>query len=304
MGLGLLGLAAVVVLIHHVGSDAVWASLGPALAYLPLVASLDLLRIASETLATRLSLGSKSGDVPTLALFRAVLIGYATSSLAPAPRVVNEAIKGSVLAPRVGSAVATSSGLTMQAATLISVGVFSIPCGAAIFALNHGSLWMWATAVHAVVLVATGVGLRALSRAERPGRWLAEKLPSLKRGTEATFRHARETGLFALGPSAALLGNRTAQVAQIAIAAAAVGIDVTGLRALAAQGVNLIANAVGVLVPGSLGATDGAFAMAADLLGTTTARAAALALLLRCGQIVWLAIGSVVLVATGRKTQP
>lgn len=295
IGLGVAGLLAVAALVQHLGRDAVWASLGPSLRWLPLVATVDLGRIAAETLATRVALGRKAAEVPLGTLFRATLVGYGLASLAPAPRVVNETIKASVLGPRIGMPEATSVGLTMQASTLISVGVFSIPCGAAMYVLAESSLWFWAAAVHAVALIGTGVGLRAMTRARGPGRWLARRFPRLAPGTDAFGDHARETGLLALGPSLALLGNRSFQVVQIAVAAHAVGIDVDALRALAAQGVNLIANAVGVFVPGSLGAADGAFALAADMLGTTAARAAALALLLRCSQLVWLAIGSVVI---------
>jgi uncharacterized membrane protein YbhN (UPF0104 family) len=84
------------------------------------------------------------------------------------------------------------------------------------------------------------------------------------------------------------------QLLQYAVAARAIGIDAGLLRALAAEGVNLVASAVGVLVPGGLGTTDGAFTLAADILGTTAARATSLALLIRCMQLVWLLIGSVV----------
>jgi hypothetical protein len=299
-GLGVGGLVAVGALIHHLGGRAVWASLGPALRWLPVVAAIELGRISSETLATRIALGNAASRVPLGALFRATLVGYSIGSLAPAPRVVNEAIKVSVLGPRIGMPEATSVGLTMQAATLISVGVFSIPCGLAMYALGQASLWFWAASVHALVLVASGVGLRAATRARGPGRWLARRFPRLGRGADAFADHAQGAGLFALGPSAALMGNRTSQVLQIGVAAHAVGIDVDVVRALAAEGVNLIANAVGVFVPGSLGATDGAFALAADMLGTTAARAAALALLLRCSQVVWLAIGSLTILVSRR----
>jgi uncharacterized membrane protein YbhN (UPF0104 family) len=189
----------------------------------------------------------------------------------------------------------------MQAATLISVGVFSLPCGVAMYTLGQSPLWFWAAALHAVVLVGTGVALRWAARAHGPGRWLSRRIKGLGPGAGVMTEHARSTGLFAVGPSAALLGNRACQVVQIAVAARAVGIDTDFVHAMAAQGVNLLSAAVGVLVPGSLGATDGAFALAAAMLGTTAVRAAALALLLRCSQVVWLGIGSLVLLASRRR---
>jgi uncharacterized membrane protein YbhN (UPF0104 family) len=69
---------------------------------------------------------------------------------------------------------------------------------------------------------------------------------------------------------------------------------------MAAEGVHLLASAVGVLVPGGLGTTDGAFTLAADLLATTGARATSLALLMRCVQILWVPIGSAAALLRGR----
>lgn len=71
------------------------------------------------------------------------------------------------------------------------------------------------------------------------------------------------------------------------------------LGALATEGVNLIATAVGVFIPGGLGTTDGAFTLAAGLLATTVARTTALALLMRCMQIVWVPIGSALALVHG-----
>jgi hypothetical protein len=53
-----------------------------------------------------------------------------------------------------------------------------------------------------------------------------------------------------------------------------------------------------VLVLGGLGTTDGVFTLATDLLGTTVARATTLALLMRCMQIVWVFLGSIVAILT------
>ncbi|MGH7280788.1 MAG: lysylphosphatidylglycerol synthase domain-containing protein, partial [Polyangiaceae bacterium] len=100
-------------------------------------------------------------------------------------------------------------------------------------------------------------------------------------------------GLWARGPTSALMLGRLVQVVQLGVAARAVGIDVGVLGAFATQCVNLIAAAVGVLVPGGFGTTDGAFTLAANLLSTTVARATSMALLLRCMQFAWVPIGSV-----------
>jgi hypothetical protein len=289
-----------VVLVRHIGADAILATLRPAVRWLPILCALEIVRIACETLASHLAFGSLAARIPRATLFRAHVIGMSLGSLAPAPRVVNETIKIGLIAPFVGVPAATSVGFINQAATLIAVGLFSIPCGGAILALGGATMWFWASLGHAVVLVAAGLALQAVTRADAPGRWLAGAFPRLAARAEAFREHASETGLWAAGPTSALMLGRCVQVIQLGVAARAVGIDAGILRAMAAEGVHLLASAVGVLVPGGLGTTDGAFTLAADVLGTTAARATSLALLMRCVQILWLLIGSAVaLLKTG-----
>jgi hypothetical protein len=201
----------------------------------------------------------------------------------------------------VGVAPATAVGFVNQAATLIAVGLFSVPCGAAIFALGGASVWFWACCIHAVVIVACGVGLQVATRADAPGRWLVSRLPRLGPRAAAFRASASATGPFAAGPTSALLVARCFQVVQFGVAARAVGIDAGFLRAMAAQGVNLVAAAVGVLVPAGIGTTDGAFTLAASMLETTVARATSLALLMRCTQLIWILIGSAVALIAPRR---
>ena len=47
--------------------------------------------------------------------------------------------------------------------------------------------------------------------------------------------------------------------------------------------------------------TEGAFTLAADLLNTTVARATATALLMRCMQLLWVLIGSLVALVTSER---
>jgi hypothetical protein len=303
VALGVVGLAVLVAIVVHIGVGAIVETLRPALVWLPLIGVLEVPRIASETASSWLALGTLAPRVPRMTLFRAHLLGHGIGNLAPAPRVVNETIKATLIAPLVGGPAAASVGFINQAATLIAVGLFSLPCGLAIYALAGASVWFWAAMVHAVVLVACGVGMQALTRAQGPGRWLAAKVPRLVERTAHFRDHALQTGLWARGPTAGLLASRCVQTLQYGIAARAVGIDAGFLRAMAAEGVQLVASAVGVMVPGGIGAQDGAFTLAASLLGTSVARATSLALLMRCNQLVWLLIASAVALTT-REREP
>lgn len=293
--LGIGGLIALVVIVRGVGLDALVATLRPALAYLPLLCALEVGRYAAEAVGAYLALGSRASLIPKGTLFRANLIGASIANLAPAPRLVNETIKATLVAPYVGVSAATSVGVTIQAATLLSVGFFSFPCALAVLALAGVSLWFWAIVIHGVALVAVGLALRAATRARGPIQWLSRRFPRLAPGAGEFAEHSSEVGLWAAGPTLALMGNRGFQALQLGVASAAVGIDTGLLQGLAAQGVHLVANAVGVLVPAGLGTTDGAFTLAADLFGTDAARATSVALLMRITQLIWLGVGSIVL---------
>ncbi len=301
--LGVVGLGALVWLVHNAGPRAVLAVMREGIAWLPLMVVLELCRIGCESVGCYLAFGERARDIPRLTLFRANLLGQSLSNFAPAPRLVNETVKASVIAPYTGVAAAAAVGFTLQAATLIAIGFFSIPCGVAIYLLEGRSLWMWAMVVHGVVLVASGVGLRLAARAEGIGRWVARVFPRTSSGTAAFAGQARSVGVLALGPALALTGNRVFQVLQFLVAGRAVGIDAGLVHAFAVQGVNLVASAVGVLVPGGLGTTDGAFALSATMLGTTLERATSLALMVRCNQLIWLLIGSITLFVGGRSSR-
>ncbi len=302
IALGVLGLGGLVAIVVDVGPRAVLDTLVPALRWVPLLYGLELCRAACEALASYLAFGKLARKIPLVTLFRANLAGQAIGNIAPAPRVVNETIKATLLGPYTGIEPAVSVGFVNQAATLSSVGLFSVPCAIAIFALEGASVWFWATLAHAVVLVACGIALRAVTRSERLSNKVARRFPRFAPRIEAFRAHARGVDLLARGPTAALLLNRCFQVAQYTVAARAVGIDAGLLRSLGVQGVNLVASAVGVMVPGGFGTTDGAFTLAANMLGTTRERATSLALVIRCMQLVGLVVGLVAMFVGPRRT--
>ena len=301
IALALAGLGMLAAIVRHVGVATILETLRPSLRWLPVLCGLELARMACETLSSWLAFGSLATRIPRATLLRAHVIGQSLSSLAPAPRVVNESIKIGLVAPFVGTAAATSVGFINQAATLISVGLFSIPCGAAMLAIGGASVWFWAAALHGVVLVTSGLGLQAVTRADAPGRWLSRKFPRLAARALAFRAHASETGLWAVGPTSALLLGRCVQAVQYGVAARAVGIDVGALGSLSIEGVNLVAAAVGVLVPGGLGTTDGAFTLAAGLLRTTVARTTSMALLMRCMQFAWVPVGALLALTPAKR---
>jgi len=209
-----------------------------------------------------------------------------------------------LITPYTGVGPAAAVGFTNQAATFMANGLFTLPCGLAIFALQGPSIWFWACLTNTVVLVASGIALQAVTRSDGLNRFLARRLPKLAARAEAFRDHARGIKIGARGPTEMLLLSRFFQMMQYGVAGYAVGIEPSALRVLASEGVHLVSMAVGVLVPGGFGMTEGAFTLAATLLETTVAKATSLALLMRCMQLIWVAIASVVAIVTRGPSAP
>lgn len=293
--LGVGGLVLLFAIVRHVGFDVIVGTLKPALAWLPVLAAMELVRIGCAAMASCLAFGALAPRIPRTTLFRAHVLGHSLSAIAPAPTLFNETIKATLITPYTGAGPASAVGFTNQAATLMANGLMTIPCGLAIAALQSvSSVWFIACVINTVVLVASGLALQLVTRAEGPGRWLVKRMPRLAERAAEFRDHARGITMGARGPTAMLLVSRCLQMAQYGVAARAVGIDVGFLRVVASEGVHLVAMAMGVLVPGGVGTTEGTFTLAADLLETTVARATAMALLMRCMQLVWVFIASTV----------
>jgi len=292
IALGIAGLAVLGLIVRHVGTETVIDTLRTALPWLPILFALDLFRVACATAASYFAFGALARRIPRVTLFRAHVLGYALGSVAPAPTVAEETIKAALLAPFVGPRAVTSVAFINQSAIWISVGLFSVFCGLSIFALRGASLWFWACVIHAPVLVTSGLALQAGTRSGAPGRWLIKTFPRLALRAAAFPEDAKEAGLWVARPTSALLLGRCVQALQYGVAALAVGIHASFLGAMAAQGVSLVASAVGVLVPAGVGVNEGAFTLAADILNTTAVRATSLALLIRCNQLIWVLAGS------------
>lgn len=292
LGFGAAGVTALVLLIRSVGPEALWAALRPAVRWLPLLLALEAARIGVEALGTLVLYGRRASLIPGGHLVRTHLIGYAVNAIAPAGRTAAEATKAALLARWVGGAQATAVAATNQALTLLASGLVSIPCAYAAWRITGRSAFTGLLVAHAIGLTAVGVAMRHEMRGRRVTGWLGGRFRAVERHAEAFRSAAAETALVPRSPLAAMMLGRVLQIVQYAVVAHAAGVDVSALRALFAQGVSFISMALGVLVPGQIGAAEGAFALSAEALGTTVASATVIALLVHCVQAVWILVGT------------
>ncbi len=300
--LGLLGIGAVVWIVNDVGLDELGRVMGPALPWMPLAVALELARVAMDGVSSRQTLGRRGQEVPWLPLLASHLVAFAVMGVAPAGRATAEAVKASLLARWIGGPTAAAMGTANQANVLISSGTFTIVSTAAAFALTGWSVLTQLLLLHVVLMNLFGVGLRAAARYERLGELLATRFPSIGAHVRTFHDATKETSLFPLWPVSSMMLGRLFQAAHYGVIAVAVGMSPSALGALLVHGVYLVVAALGVMIPGQIGASELVFTMSADTLGTTEARAAAIALLAHAVQLLLVLAGFVVLAAGPRRT--
>ncbi len=286
------GLGVFALLLRDVGTRELGAVLWRAAPWLPLVLVLEGARLMLDALGTWLAYGSRAGEVPLRSMARAQLISTVVSNLAPAGRTAGEALKAALLSPYTSGATAAAAAATSQAASLVASGLISLPCALAAYLLTGPSWVTLALGVHTVLLVLVGAGMRCGMRARRLGGWLKRRVRRLAPHAETFQESARGCALLPARPIAANFLGRGLQVAQYGALAVAVGLDVTAVEAFFAQGLNLVSLAVGALVPGQVGVSEGAFALSAGALRTTTAQALSIALLAHGVQVLFVLVGS------------
>ncbi|UJR79076.1 Hypothetical protein I5071_11090 [Sandaracinus amylolyticus] len=277
--------------VYDAGAERIVEILPHAAAWLPLALLLEALRIATDAYATRLVLGERGRVIPFSRLYFVQLAAQGVMGVVPAGRSASEAAKATLLSAWIPPQVAIAMGTTNQANVLISSAAFSVFCIPGALATSGDTGLAWAIFAHFVVLMAAGVGMRVAATHPEIERILARRWPKLGERARLFHEASRDVPVVALGPVTMMFMGRAIQMVQYAVLAHAVGLDVSVLGALAVQGVNLVAAALGVFVPGQVGTAELVFRMSAEALGTTPAAAVSLALLARVPQLTFIAIG-------------
>jgi hypothetical protein len=288
----MLGVATLTLLVHKVGPEALRAMLTRTLGYLPLLLVLEAMRIACDTTSTQFLYARAGRKPPFRELLRTHLLAYPVNTLMPAGRAAAEALKAQELAPYVGAPAAVAVATMNQTAALMSGGVASIPSIVAARAAPGTASLIIALIVQALVSFGGGVFVQLVARRRAIGSWMAKRWSRAGRIAieyqSALFAHA----VVPIPSILAMLGLRACQVAQYAILLRAAGVAPTVSSALMAYGIGIVGSSVGDLIPGQVGATDGAFALGAPLLGLNTADAVGMAIAVHFVQLLWAIFGA------------
>jgi hypothetical protein len=145
------------------------------------------------------------------------------------------------------------------------------------------------------VLFGSGIGVRVIVESTVVERFVRRRLPRLVPSFERFQASSRGVRWVSPGPVTWMMLGRGVQTVQYAVLAHAVGASIGPVSALVVQGTNLVAAALGVLVPGQVGSSEGVFMLASGTLGMTEAQGTSVALLAHASGFCWTAAGLLVL---------
>ncbi|WP_437489779.1 lysylphosphatidylglycerol synthase domain-containing protein [Sorangium sp. So ce1014] len=300
--LGAFGLAALVALIRHVGAAEMLAAVTRAAPFLPFLIALEAARIGCETIATAVLCAPRR--IPPAELLRIHVVSYPVMTLMPAGRAAGEAVKAALLSPHVGAPRAAAIATANQSLALLGAAPLSLLAAAALFRIGGGaSPFALGVLAHAALLVASGLGVAFAARQRAASAWITRRFARAGQLTAAFQEAVRERAPVPGWPFVACVAGRALQAAQYGVLLAAVGAESGLLRALAAYGVGAAGTAAGDLIPGQIGATDGAFTLAASLLGLTASSAIAVSLLLHLLQAAF-ALAGIAATLAWRRSPP
>lgn len=286
--LGTLGLLA---LVRSVGADNFLSVLHTSAPWLPILFAMEGLHIVAEGALTYALSPRVRERVSLASLARVHILGFAVSLVVPAGRATGEATKAAMLSRTIGVAEAAAIGIANQSMSLLGSAIVAIPCLVA-------SLWMTGKGVvsagilgFALFTAGAFTFIQLACRLKHVGGFLGRRFARIREATVTFQDAARDIPLFPPGAVAATVANRAIGVGEYALILFAIGRRHGLGEALLAQGVSSIGGAIGDFIPGQIGATDGAFALAAPALGMTAADGIAAAVMLHVAQILWALVG-------------
>jgi hypothetical protein len=202
-----------------------------------------------------------------------------------------ETIKAAALARSVGGAHAAAIGATNQSLALLGGAIIGSLGVLAAYLTSGFSAVTGAVALYVLTAASGFAVVQIACRRRSIGGFFGRRFAGM-RAASASFHEA--LGEIPVVPRAAL----AIIVVQRALQALLIGVTIHaasgafGLRiSFLTQGISLVGGSMGDLIPGQLGAVDGAFALAAPLLGIATAAGVAVAVLVRCVQLAWMTVG-------------
>jgi len=285
--LALAGLAALALLIRSIGVRPLLEAMRSSARWLPILLALEAGRVSLEVLAS-LSLSPRLRRRASLSqLGRIHVIGYAVSAIMPAGRAAGEAVKAAMFSRFVGGPEAAAIGTGNQSAAMIGSALAGVPVAVVAYLLTGASALTLALLVFMLVSLVVVVAFQIACRRREVGGALIRRFMRMEQATADFEAALREIPLVPVAATACTLASRVLFTIELAVLLHGTSGHAGLGRTALALGASLVGGAIGDLVPGQLGASDGAFALAAPLLGITAAGGVAMTMTLHVVQILW-----------------
>ncbi len=291
---GAVGLVALGLLVRGVGPATLFAILRRSAHWLPVLFAIDALRVVAEAVGTRSLSERVRRRVPLGELARIHIVAYAVAMVMPAGRATGEAVKATMLARHVGAPEAAAVGAANQSTSMLGGALGAIPCAAAALWLTGPSRLTGGLAAFVVVTLAGFAALQIACRRRGLAAVVLRRFTRMKDATTAFQNALERIPVVPWGATLAALASRALLVVELGVLLLVLGGRHGPLQALVAHGVGMLGGTLGDLVPGQLGAMDGAFALAAPTLGLALVDGVAVSVMLHCVQALW-AVGGWVL---------
>jgi hypothetical protein len=283
----LVGLGALTLLIRSIGLGPLLAALRASARWLPFLIALEAGRVMLEVVAT-LSLSPRLRRRASLSqLARIHVIGYAVSAIMPAGRAAGEAVKAAMFSRFVGGPEAAAIGTGNQSAAMIGGALAGVPVALVAFLLTGLSPLTLALVVFMLVSLVVVAAFQIACRRRDVGGALIRRFTHLEQATADFEAALQKIPLVPVTATACTLASRALFTIELAMLLYGASGHAGFGRTILALGVSLVGGAIGDMVPGQLGASDGAFALAAPLLGITAAGGVAMTMTLHVVQILW-----------------
>jgi len=292
----LLGIAIVVILLWRTDFQEVGSTISRAVWAIPAVFVLEISILICTMAGLRTLYGEDRHKIPSRALVRAGLVGYAVMGLVPAGRAVAEATRATMLAQYSGGARAAAAATRLQGICLLANAAISLPATLAMYFSIGPSVTTSLISTNFCITLVLGTTVLVASRFSKIGSLV---------GSSAYDEHLsskwKAMGFRAFGWE--FLG-RILQVIQNGVLVVAVGGALGIVPAFTSETLHLVGVAGGELMPAQLGATELAFKLSSGILHLSPSSAIAIALIAHLVQFTLVSIGLLVPVLWPVKTSP
>jgi hypothetical protein len=287
--LSALGISLCVWLVTRVGAEALAEGAAVVLPWLPVLLVLELGRTFAELLSTMIVLGEERKLVSIRRLVLSQFVSSVLNTVMPAGRASGEGVKAALLAPSLGLGRALAVGAAGQAIALLANAAFAIAGALFGLSLANRPVVLTALAIYAFVTTSGAVFMVVAARTGSAGRWIV-RWPRVQASLQHFDKIVRRGPSVLLAAVSAQALARLLQALQLALLLGLCGGIVSLASVAFAQALQLVGAAAGDLVPAQVGATDGAFVLAARGLGLSPTKALVVSLSLHAVQLLGAAL--------------